>query len=170
MSPETRWLNDDEQKMWRAFIAMNQKLFAKFESQLMQDSGIQMAYYRILVMLSEAPKRTLRMSDLADSSLCSRSRLSHAIARLEELGWVDRFVCETDKRGANARLTDEGLAVLEAAAHNHVETVRALLFDPLSSQQVQQLGEISESVVAQLDRCPRNENESEDLDKVCGSD
>ena len=104
------------------------------------------AYYEVLVRLSEAPERRLRMSELADATGSSRSRLSHAVARLEEAGWVRREECPTDRRGQLAVLTDEGFAVLAAAAPGHVEGVRRHLFDRLTPAQVEPLGRISEAV------------------------
>ena len=88
MTADTRWLDDDEQRAWRAFLTAQRLLFDRLERQLQRDAGLPQAYYEILVRLSEAPDRTLRMSQLADSSLSSRSRLSHAVARLEAAGWV----------------------------------------------------------------------------------
>ena len=100
----------------------------------------------MLVALSEAPCRTLRMNQLADRCQSSRSRLSHAVSRLEEAGWVRREACATDKRGALARLTDKGFAALEAAAPGHVEAVRRAVFDVLTPEQVEQLGRISAAI------------------------
>ncbi|GAA4538133.1 MarR family winged helix-turn-helix transcriptional regulator [Pseudonocardia xishanensis] len=146
----TRWLDDDEQRTWRAFLTANRLLFERVERQLQNEARMPHAYYEILARLSEAPDRTLRMSRLADTSLSSRSRLSHAVARLEEAGWVERTTCETDRRGAWARLTDAGLAALERAAPGHVETVRSLLFDALTPQQVAALGEVADALVDHL--------------------
>jgi DNA-binding MarR family transcriptional regulator len=146
----TRWLDDDEQRTWRAFLTAHRLVFDRVERQLQQDARMPHTYYEILVRLSEAPDRTLRMSRLADTSLSSRSRLSHAIARLEEAGWVERTACETDRRGAWATLTDEGLKALEKAAPGHVEEVRSLVFDALSPEQVSQLRTISETLVTHL--------------------
>jgi DNA-binding MarR family transcriptional regulator len=148
----TRWLDADEQRAWRAYLAATRLLTAQLDRELQRDSGIPHAYYEILVRLSEAPARTLRMSELADASDSSRSRLSHAVARLEEAGWVARESCPTDRRGAFARLTDVGFAALEAAAPAHVESVRTHLLDPLTPEQVQQLREISEAILAGLRR------------------
>jgi DNA-binding MarR family transcriptional regulator len=148
---EPRWLTADEQQTWRVFLTASQTLFATVESQLQHDSGIPHGYYEILVRLSEAPDRTLRMSQLAEAATSSKSRLSHAVARLEERGWVERTDCPTDRRGQFARLTDTGFAVLEAAAPGHVEKVRQALFDLLTPEQVGQLREISEAVVAAAD-------------------
>jgi DNA-binding MarR family transcriptional regulator len=146
----TRWLDDEEQRTWRAFLTAQRLLFERVERQLQNEARMPHGYYEILVRLSEAPDRTLRMSRLADTSLSSRSRLSHAVARLEEAGWVERTACETDRRGAWARLTDAGLAALQAAAPGHVETVRSLLFDALTPEQAAALRDVSESLVAHL--------------------
>jgi DNA-binding MarR family transcriptional regulator len=99
-----------------------------------------MADYEILVRLSEAPDRRLRMSELADNTLSSRSRLSHQVDRLEKAGWVAREACETDRRGANAVLTDHGFSVLESAAPTHVAGVREHLVDLLTPEQFAALG------------------------------
>ena len=147
---DTRWLDDREQAVWRSYLAATRLLAAQLDRELHQDSGMPHTYYEILVRLSESPDRTLRMSQLADASDSSRSRLSHAVARLEENGWVVRESCPTDRRGAFARLTDEGFAALAAAAPAHVESVRTHLLDPLTPEQVRQLGEISEAILRGL--------------------
>jgi DNA-binding MarR family transcriptional regulator len=151
---DTRWLDDDEQHTWRSFLTANRLLFDGIERQLQQGSGMPHTYYEILVRLSEAPGRTLRMSELASTSLSSRSRISHAVARLEESGWVRRRPCEHDKRGQLAELTDAGLVGLEAAAPGHVEAVRGGLFDALSPEQVAALRDISDTLVAHLSNNP----------------
>lgn len=143
---EPRWLSDDEQRTWRAFLAAVRLLTAELDRDLRRDADMPHAYYEILVALSEAPDRTLRMSELAGVSMSSRSRLSHAVSRLEEHGWVERRDCPTDRRGALAVLTDKGLAVLEAAAPGHVDAVRRNLFDQLSATQVEELGAISAAI------------------------
>lgn len=144
---ETRWLNAEEQRIWRSFLAVSRAVFEELDRQLQRDSGMPLAYYDILVQLSEAPDRMLRMSELADRVHSSPSRLSHAVARLEEKGWVQRVDCPTDRRGQYAVLADEGFEVLAAAAPGHVEAVRGLLFDALTPEQVEQLREISEAVL-----------------------
>jgi DNA-binding MarR family transcriptional regulator len=147
---EPRWLNDDEQATWRAFVTAVEGLTEHFDRQLQRDSGMPYTYYEILVALSEAPGRTLRMSTLAGARGSSRSRLSHAVARLEEVGWVIRRHCPTDKRGSFAVLTDKGFAALEAAAPGHVNAVREKLFDRLSPEQVTALDEISRAILGGL--------------------
>jgi|HubBroStandDraft_4_1064222.scaffolds.fasta_scaffold06200_5 DNA-binding MarR family transcriptional regulator len=148
---ETRWLTAEEQHAWRMFLTATNTLFSTVEGQLQRESGIPHGYYEILVRLSEAPGRALRMSQLANASTSSKSRLSHAVARLEERGWVERTDCETDRRGQVARLTPEGFAALEAAAPGHVEQVRRALFDPLSPDQVAQLCAIAAAIVGAAD-------------------
>ena len=143
---EPRWLDADEQATWRAFLDVLRLLGDRLERDLQAESGIPHGYYEILVRLSEAPDRTLRMSQLAESSLSSRSRISHAVNRLEELGWVRREECSDDRRGQLAVLTDDGFAALDAAAPGHVESVRTNVFDQLTERQVKQLRAISEAI------------------------
>lgn len=145
---ETRWLTAEEQHAWRSFLTATQTLFSAVEGQLQRESGIPHGYYEILVRLSEAPGRALRMSQLAEASTSSKSRLSHAVARLEERGWVQRLECPTDRRGQVAQLTDAGFTALEAAAPHHVEHVRRSMFDQLTTDQVAQLTAISEALIA----------------------
>ncbi|NYF57851.1 DNA-binding MarR family transcriptional regulator [Micromonospora purpureochromogenes] len=146
----TRWLDPDEQRTWRAFLTASRALMDTLDRELQRDAGMPHAYYEILVRLSEAPGRQLRMSELADLTGSSRSRLSHAATRLEAAGWLRREDCPTDRRGQVAVLTDDGFAVLAAAAPGHVEGVRRHLFDALSPAQVDQLRRISETLVAHL--------------------
>ena len=143
---EPRWLNASEQRAWRAFLRAAQQLQAQLDRELEREAGMPFAYFQILVMLSEAPDRTMRMSDLAERTWSSRSRLSHAMDRLEERGWVLRTSCPSDKRGAYAVLTDAGFAVLAAAAPKHLESVRRHVFDRLTPEQVQQLAAISTQI------------------------
>jgi DNA-binding MarR family transcriptional regulator len=148
---EPRWLDVDEQTAWRAWLYSAQLLMDRLDRDLTHETGISHAYYEILVALSETPGRMLRMSQLADRCLSSRSRLSHAVSRLEERGWVRRQVCEDDGRGQLAVLTDEGFAALEAAAPVHVASVRAHLFDQLSPEQVDAMRDIGETLLRHLD-------------------
>jgi DNA-binding MarR family transcriptional regulator len=151
---KTRWLNATEQRAWRSYIDATTLLFDALDRQLQQDSGMPHAYYEILVRLSEAPQRSMRMSELADATRSSRSRLSHAVARLEERGWVIREECPTDKRGQVARLTEDGFAALASAAPGHVAAVRASVFDRLSQDQVEELTRIATAVINGLAGAP----------------
>ncbi|WP_448625075.1 MarR family winged helix-turn-helix transcriptional regulator [Geodermatophilus sp. URMC 64] len=148
---EPRWLDEDEQHAWRAWLFSSMLLQDRLDRELTRETGISHAYYEILVALSEAPDRMLRMSQLADRCLSSRSRLSHAVSRLEERGWVRRQVCPDDGRGLLAVLTDEGFAALEGAAPVHVEGVRTHLFDQLSPEQVAAMRDIGETLLRHLD-------------------
>lgn len=160
----TRWLDEREQHAWRSYLAMTRLLAAQLDRELQHDSSLPHTYYEILVRLSEAPSRSLRMSQLASASESSRSRLSHAVSRLTEAGWVRREGCATDRRGAFAILTDEGFAALEAAAPAHVESVRRHLFDRLTPEQVEQLDAICGSVLAGLrDTCAAAECAEDDV-------
>lgn len=144
---EPRWLSAEEQRTWRAYLNASRLVTERLERQLQRDARIPHAYYEILVRLSEAPQRTMRMRALARRSHYSPSRLSHAVARLESLGWVRRRSCPDDARGQFAVLTDEGFARLAAAAPGHVEEVRSVLFDPLTPEQVRQLRDICEAIL-----------------------
>jgi DNA-binding MarR family transcriptional regulator len=155
VSPEpapggTRWLDAQEQKAWRAYLFGWMLLQDRLDRELTHATGISHAYYEILVALSETSGRSMRMSELADRCLSSRSRLSHAVSRLEERGWVRRQVCPEDGRGQLAVLTDEGFAALEAAAHVHVESVRTHLFDQLGPEQVAAIRDVGETLLRHL--------------------
>ncbi|MBY8847480.1 MarR family winged helix-turn-helix transcriptional regulator [Saccharothrix longispora] len=147
---DVRWLSAEEQQVWRGFMTAVTKFTEHLDRQLQRDSGMPMAYYEILVALSEAPDRAMRMSELASVCLSSRSRLSHAVARLEKEGWVERRACASDRRGSIATLTDEGFAVLREAAPGHVAAVREHLFDVLTPEQLRALASISRAVDAGL--------------------
>jgi DNA-binding MarR family transcriptional regulator len=146
----TRWLDDDEQATWRAFYKATTLLIDRLDRELQHDAGMPHAYYEILVVLSESPGRSLRMSELAVQTRSSRSRLSHAVTKLEARGWVKRRDCDDDKRGQFADLTEQGFAALESAAPGHVETVRTHLFDPLTPEQTEQLRQISQAIAETL--------------------
>ena len=145
---QPRWLDAQEKRTWLALLAMINMIDDELDRQLQRDSGMPHAYYMVLAALSESPGRKMRMSDLASSNNASQSRLTHAVNRLVIAGWVRREKCTNDRRVVYAVLTDEGYDVLKEAAPGHVEAVRSTLFDRLSPQQVRQLREISETVIA----------------------
>jgi DNA-binding MarR family transcriptional regulator len=118
---------------------------------MQRDAGLSHAAYVVLAMLSEAPQRSRRMTDLARRSNQSQSRLSHTVARLEERGWVRRERAADDGRGNLAVLTDAGLDVVRSAAPGHVAAVREAMFDPLTDEQTRALGDVLEAVVDRLD-------------------
>ncbi|KOX15668.1 MULTISPECIES: MarR family winged helix-turn-helix transcriptional regulator [unclassified Streptomyces] len=139
---EPRWLTDEEHQVWRAYLHATTLLEDHLDRQLQRDAGMPHIYYGLLVQLSQAPRRRMRMTELAKDAKITRSRLSHAVARLEKNGWVRRENCPSDRRGQFARLTDEGMEVLRRNAPGHVAAVRQALFDRLSAEQVEQLGTI----------------------------
>jgi DNA-binding MarR family transcriptional regulator len=150
MTDEPRWLSQDEQQAWRPLVSLLFKLPAAIDAQLQRDSGLTHFEYMVLVSLSEAPERTLRMSDLAAVSSGSLSRLSHVVSRMERRGWVRRESCPGDGRFINAVLTDEGFAKLEAAAPGHVDTVRKLLIEALDPAELGALGQASQHILDRL--------------------
>ncbi|AEM80841.1 MarR family winged helix-turn-helix transcriptional regulator [Streptomyces violaceusniger] len=139
---EPRWLTDDEQRSWLAYVQARMLLEDHLDRQLQRDAGMPHVYYGLLVKLSWAPRHRMRMTELAEAAKITRSRLSHAVARMEKDGWVRREDCPDDKRGQNAVLTDKGLKVLEETAPGHVSAVRMAVFDRLTPEQVEQFGTI----------------------------
>jgi DNA-binding MarR family transcriptional regulator len=160
-----RWLDEEEQVVWRRFLETVQALLGTLGSQLERDAGLSHAHYEILVRLSEADGAAMRMSDLAAAALFSRSRVSHAVARLELAGLVRREECPTDGRGAIAVLTPAGWHRLAEAAPGHVRTVRAQLFDRLSAAQVAELHRICEALST-----PTERSESPTPDRPAGEE
>ncbi|MDT3725136.1 MarR family transcriptional regulator [Streptomyces sp. DSM 41972] len=147
---EPRWLTDEEQRVWRAYVDATTLLEDHLDRQLQRDAGMPHVYYGLLVKLAEAPRRRLRMTELAKDAKITRSRLSHAVSRLEKNGWVRREDCPSDKRGQFAVLTDAGTDVLRRHAPGHVDAVRQAVFDRLTPEQQKSLGEIMGIVAAGL--------------------
>jgi len=161
VSTEPRWLDDREQQAWRAFCGASMHLLDQLDRQLQRDAGMPHAYYEILVTLSESPGRELRMSELAERTRSSRSRLSHAVTKLGDRGWVCRRDHPDDRRGQFAQLTDAGFEALRLAAPGHVECVRSGLFDRLTDDQVDQLYVIMSALAGGVPRDPRSSNGSD---------
>jgi DNA-binding MarR family transcriptional regulator len=142
------WLSDEQQAAWRPFVALLLRLPALLDAELQRDAGITQFDYLVLSGLSEAPGRSLRMSELAATASSSLSRLSHVVSRLEAKGWVRREPCPGDGRFVNAVLTEEGWRKVEATAPGHVAAVRELLVSTLTSEEFAQLGALSAKVLA----------------------
>ncbi|TFC04726.1 MarR family transcriptional regulator [Cryobacterium adonitolivorans] len=143
---EPEWLTADELTAWTALAGVLFLLPAALDSQLQRDSGLAMADYMVLVMLSERDGHCMRMSDLASSASTSQSRLSRIVARLEAADYVTREMAPDDRRAVLATLTETGLAKLVAAAPGHVAQVRRLVFDRLTSAQVLSLTDIARAL------------------------
>ncbi len=148
MREPTRWLTDDEQATWQGYLLSTRLLYEAMDRQLQSEAGMAHSHYAILVTLADAPDRSMRMTELATRLQFSQSRLTHAVARLERDGWVERMQCATDRRGQFAVLTEAGQRTLEAVAPGHVEEVRRRVFDQLSPEQVRALGEICSRLLA----------------------
>ncbi|NUS10730.1 MAG: MarR family transcriptional regulator [Streptomyces sp.] len=144
------WLTEEEQATWRAFLHATTLLDDHLDRQLQRDAGIPHMYYALLSTLSETPGRSMRMTELAEQTKITRSRLSHAVARLEGHGWVRRENCPTDRRGQVCVLTDAGYAELVRTAPGHVAAVRSAVFDRLTPEQSRQLGDIARAIAEGL--------------------
>src|ERR1700761_6383299 len=146
---QPRWLTDEEQQAWRGTVQLSQLLMRQLDRDL-TPYNLNGRDYEILVELSEAPDHQLRMTDLADATSQSRSRLSHQISRMEKRGLVRRDDCEGDKRGTFAVLTQEGSAAIERAAPSHVDNVRRHFVDRLSPRQLEEVRESFAPIVEYL--------------------
>ncbi|WP_066582271.1 MarR family winged helix-turn-helix transcriptional regulator [Cellulomonas timonensis] len=151
---EVRWLTAEQQAQWRAFRDGNALLNDALARELDSDSGLSLGEYEVLVRLSEAPGRTMRMSELADGLAHSRSRLTHTIRRMEAAGLVERTACREDARGVNATMTEAGWQRLVAAAPGHVRAVREHLVDVLTADQLRALGSAMQAVTDALRGSP----------------
>ncbi len=146
----TRWLNADEQRAWRAFLKGANRLMEHLDDSLQEHHELALTDFEILVFLSEAPNRRLRMSEIAERVLVSRSRLTYRVDRLVQRGLVVRSGVAGDGRGTNAELTDVGLELLESAARTHVEDVRNNLMDHIPAAE---LGMFTQIWTSASDRC-----------------
>ena len=136
-----RWLNSAEMKAWRRYIIASRRLLEALDSDL-EGHDLSMADYEILAQLSDAPERKMRMSELAEIALLSRSRLSHRMKVMEKAGWVKREACPSDKRGYFAVMTAKGWKAIVAAAPDHVESVRTRFVDHLTKADQEVIAEI----------------------------
>ncbi|WP_329000444.1 MarR family transcriptional regulator [Kribbella sp. NBC_00709] len=147
----TRWLDDTEMTAWVRLAAVLELLPGVLDSQLRRDAELTHYEYYVMAMLSEAPKRTLRMTALAQQTNATLPRLSHVVKRLEDRGLIERFPCPQDARATNARLTADGWKKIRATAPGHVATVRRHVIDVLTPEQVSQLAGITEAILKSVD-------------------
>jgi DNA-binding MarR family transcriptional regulator len=145
-----KWLRESEQRAWLGWMGASRLVDLSLDQQLRRDSGMSHATYSLMAVLSKAPQRTLRMADIAMMTNSSQSRLSHAVDRVEESGWITRSRNPASNREVLATLTDAGYDIIRTAAPGHVAAVRRLVFDRLSDEQVQQLADISELILQAL--------------------
>ena len=149
--PEPRWLNETEMQAWLRVLRLVMLLPGALDTQLRRDAGLTHASYMILATLSAAQDGAMRMSELARRTATYQSRLSHAVAALEQRGWVARRPCPQDRRGQIASLTDAGREALDRTAPGHVAQVRTAVLDPLSPREVEQLSGLLAKIVAPLE-------------------
>ncbi|MEH0841765.1 MarR family transcriptional regulator [Micromonospora sp. CPCC 205711] len=145
-----RWLNDREDRAWRGYRRMRRLLDLQLARELMADAGLSEPDYDVLSDLSETPDGRLRLSELADRMLWSRSRLSHHLTRMQQRGLVIREECATDGRGSVVALTPDGRRAIEAAAPAHVAAVRRHLIDLLEPDELAALERLTHRVVDRL--------------------
>lgn len=132
-----QWFSEIEQKMWRGYLDSTRLLLRALDRQLSVDAGIMLADYEVLALLSEAPQRRMRMNELADVTITTRSGITRVVSRLADAGWVRQVKCEEDKRGLYAELTDAGAAKMKSASPGHVTAVRSYVFNHLSPRDVE---------------------------------
>lgn len=151
----TRWLDEREQRAWRAYLRMHGRLAANLNRQLQADSGLSLADYDVLVLLTDVPNGCLRPFELQCNLRWEQSRLSHHLTRMQRRGLVERSECTEDGRGAVIVVTEAGRRAIETAAPGHVDAVRKLFFDGLTREQVDLLEQLSTQVLNRLDEgCP----------------
>jgi DNA-binding MarR family transcriptional regulator len=148
------WLDDEQQRTWRAWLDVNAQLFARISRELQSHSGLSLQDYDVLVALTDVPEGSVRMRDLGVKLQWEKSRLSKHLSRMAARGLVARRDCHDDRRGAFVELTDEGLAAIRAAAPDHAALVKDVFFDGLSREQVRELGKICAVVVERLGTAP----------------
>ncbi|WP_018157678.1 MarR family winged helix-turn-helix transcriptional regulator [Demetria terragena] len=146
----TEWLHDDEQRIWRQWLRAHTLLTVELGRRL-QPHGLSLPDYAILVGLTDAPDGRLRMSELAHIVQWDRSRLSHHIKRMEQRGLVERENCSEDKRGAYLRITAAGQTVMDKAAPDHVDSVRASFFAGLTDEELATLDGVTARVTERLE-------------------
>src|SRR4029453_11843304 len=142
--PEPRWLDADEQRAWRSYLRMASRLSAHLNRQLQADSDLSLADFDVLVHPPDTPGRPPRVAGLARELNWEKTRLSHHVARMERRGLVRREECRDDGRGSYTLPPPGGLGAIEGAAPGHVEAVRQVVFDALTRQQAEALGEVAD--------------------------
>lgn len=145
-----RWLDEREERAWRALQFMQMRLEAELARQLATDSNLSYPDYVVLVALTDRPDGQMRLFELAEVLGWEKSRLSHHVGRMTGRGLVTKEKCDSDRRGAYVVITARGRKAIEAAAPGHVATVRRLFVDQLTPSQLDTIGEAAEAVLAEL--------------------
>jgi DNA-binding MarR family transcriptional regulator len=147
---ETRWLDDVEMRTWLAWVQSSLLLRDRLEAELVANHDLSLPEYEVLAFVSQAPAGRLRMTELAATTIVSRSRLTHLVDRLVRRGFLVRQQCPSDRRGWFAVLTPAGRRLLRKAARTHVRGVRQYLIDVLTPDEVAALGPVLERVVGAI--------------------
>lgn len=148
MTTETRWLNEEEQELWRLILGSIRKINRGMEETLMAGGEVSMSEFAVLVALSEAEGNALRLRELCADLEWDRSRTSHQVTRMEKRGLVTKSKSVGDARGVIVRITDEGLERLERAVPEHVESVRRIVFDHLNEKDIPSLVNFFQGILA----------------------
>jgi DNA-binding MarR family transcriptional regulator len=157
MSSNVRWLTAHEERVWRRWLTLNARLSATLHRELQDDAGLSMPDFEVLVHLTDSPEGRIRVTDLARLLQWERSRVSHHVTRMARRRLVQRVECAEDGRGAFIVITPQGRAAIEQAAPGHVTTVRRLIFDALSPEEVDAFATLIERVLAHLDNQPEGD-------------
>jgi DNA-binding MarR family transcriptional regulator len=150
MDPDSPWLTEKQQRVWRAWLAVNAQLPNALQGQLQEDAGLSLPDFDVLVQLTDTADGRVRISDLANALAWERSRLSHHIKRMQGRGLVERKECPEDGRGAFVVLTPAGRAAIERAAPEHARTVRHVVFDSLTDHELEVFAHVTDKVLSQL--------------------
>jgi DNA-binding MarR family transcriptional regulator len=147
-STDVRWLTTEEQRLWRGWLKLNAQLTATLAREMQEEAGLSSPDFEVLVNLTDSPEGRVRVTDLATQMLWERSRVSHHVTRMERRGLVQRANCKEDGRGAWVEITATGRTAIEKAAPGHVETVRRLVFEALSPEEVRAFTRLVEKIQA----------------------
>lgn len=151
MSTDVPWLTDEQEQVWRRWLTVNALLPATLHRELQADAGLSLPDFDVLVQLTDTPLGRVRVNDLALALQWEKSRVSHHVTRMERRGLIRREECREDARGAFVVITTEGKAAIERAAPGHVRTVRQLIFDQLTEDELDCLATITRKVLTRLE-------------------
>ena len=151
MSTDVPWLTDEQEQVWRRWLTVNALLPATLHRELQADAGLSLPDFDVLVQLTDTPLGRVRVNDLALALQWEKSRVSHHVTRMERRGLIRREECREDARGAFVVITPEGQAAIEHAAPGHVRTVRQLIFDQLTDDELNCLATITRKVLTRLE-------------------
>ena len=154
MAEDPPWLSAEAQILWRRWLRLNAELPGVLHRELQADAGLSLSDFEVLVTLTDTPDGRVRVTDLARELKWERSRVSHHVTRMERRGLVERSECRDDGRGAWVVLTKHGRAAIERAAPGHAATVRRLIFDNLTPEEIEVMSGVIDKVLSRLSADP----------------